>query len=274
MGFPPSKKKKKKKSSDASAKLYRLTRIFSASDGDIERVKMLLDKGHDPSAKDSEGWPPLQYAIENHHTSVCEILLEYGADVEGRTAGETTPLHRAATQGHTETVRILLRHGANANLKDADGKTALHRAISSHASSRETLQNSSSSNTCILLLQHSDPNIKDNTGRTTKELISQKYKEALSKFGSETMKNSFLAKWFNKDIDLGESSKDKKSLQNKQTLEEELKAMDLGKELEKADKKFKKTKIKRLAREHQPKESALEEIEKSVDASKQKKSES
>ncbi|KAL6431696.1 hypothetical protein ACFW04_007321 [Cataglyphis niger] len=144
----------------------------AALDGDIERVERLLDRGHDPRQEDTSGYTPLHFAARHGHFEVCELLLNHGANVNAITPSiKATPLHRAATQGHVKTVETLLRHGANANLKDIDGKTALHRAISSYVSSMETPQNTSLSNTCMLLLPHTDPNIKDNTGRTIKELM-------------------------------------------------------------------------------------------------------
>lgn len=159
---------------------------------------MLLKRGHDARAEDSAGYTPLHYAARNGHYRVCAILLQHGADVDATTPSiQATPLHRAAVQGHAETVETLLRHGANANLRDTDGKTALHRAISKHASSIETLQDTSFSDTCTLLLPHTDLNIKDNSGQTPKELISETY-EMLSKLEQENakliLKDSFFGK--------------------------------------------------------------------------------
>lgn len=164
-------------------------------DGDITRVEMLLKRGHDVRAGDSAGYTPLHYAARNGHYRVCEILLQHGADVNATTPSiQSTPLHRAAIQGHATTVETLLRHGANANLRDTDGKTALHRAITKHASSIETLQNSSFSYTCMLLLPHTDLNIKDNSGQTPKELISETYNETLNKLGEDVVRDSFFGR--------------------------------------------------------------------------------
>lgn len=168
----------------------------AAMDGNIERVEMLLlQRGHDARAEDSAGYTPLHYAARNGHYRVCEILLQHGADVNATTPSiQSTALHRAATQGHATTVETLLRHGANANLRDTDGKTALHRAIWEHASSIETLQNSSFSDTCTLLLPHTDLNIKDNSGQTPKELISETYNETLNKLGEDIVRQSFFGR--------------------------------------------------------------------------------
>ncbi|XP_029157445.1 ankyrin repeat domain-containing protein 39 [Nylanderia fulva] len=165
----------------------------AALEGDVERVEMLLKRGHDARAEDSAGYTPLHYAARNGHYRVCEILLQHGADVDATTPSlKSTSLHRAAIQGHAATVETLLRHGANANLRDTDGKTALHRAISEHASSVETLQNSQFSNICTLLLPRTDLNIKDNSGQTPKELISEAYNETLNKFQEDVVKSSFF----------------------------------------------------------------------------------
>lgn len=101
---------------------------FPAKDGDLDRLKMLLDKGVSSDAIDSSGYRPIHYAARNGHFHVCKELLNHGANVNAITrCMGATPLHRAVTQGHLEIVKMLLQHGADPCIKDADGKTALDR---------------------------------------------------------------------------------------------------------------------------------------------------
>ncbi|GAB1870045.1 Ankyrin repeat domain-containing protein 39 [Camponotus japonicus] len=168
----------------------------AAMDGDFNRVQSLLGRQYDPREVDSAGYTPLHYAARNGHSDVCGMLLSNGANPDARTRSlNATPLHRAALNGHFETVETLLNYRANANLMDADGKTALHRAITKYVSSKETLQDTSLSKTCKLLLPRTNLNIKDNTGQTLKKFILETYKKTLDELGpedAELMKDSFL----------------------------------------------------------------------------------
>ena len=53
------------------------------------------------------------------------LLLDKGADVHKASNGNRTPLHQASYTGHIDVVRLLLANGANADLdvKDKDGDT-------------------------------------------------------------------------------------------------------------------------------------------------------
>ncbi|XP_068686584.1 ankyrin repeat domain-containing protein 39-like isoform X2 [Montipora foliosa] len=101
----------------------------AALDGNIKRVRSLLDKGGDPDARDGSGYTALHYASRSGHANICLLLLERGADVNAQTrSGKATSLHRAAYSGHSEVMKILIKHGADARICDSDGQTALHKA--------------------------------------------------------------------------------------------------------------------------------------------------
>nr|XP_020761702.1 ankyrin repeat domain-containing protein 39 isoform X1 [Odocoileus virginianus texanus] len=119
--------------------------IWSAAlNGDLGRVKYLIQKAADPSQPDSAGYTALHYASRNGHYAVCQFLLESGAKCDAQTHGGATALHRASYCGHTDIARLLLSHGSNPRLVDADGMTSLHKAAEKgHV------------DICSLLLQHS-----------------------------------------------------------------------------------------------------------------------
>ncbi|XP_022611668.1 ankyrin repeat domain-containing protein 39 isoform X2 [Seriola dumerili] len=78
--------------------------IWSAAvDGNLERVKSLVQKGTDPNLRDSSGYTAL-------------------------TPGGATPLHRSAYCGHLDVVRLLVHHRADPILCDDDGASPLHKA--------------------------------------------------------------------------------------------------------------------------------------------------
>ncbi|XP_057599072.1 ankyrin repeat domain-containing protein 39 isoform X2 [Hippopotamus amphibius kiboko] len=117
--------------------------IWSAAlNGDLGRVKYLIQKAVDPSQPDSAGYTALvswgrasapgscslHYASRNGHYAVCQFLLESGAECDAQTHGGATALHRASYCGHTDIARLLLSHGSNPRLVDNDGMTSLHKA--------------------------------------------------------------------------------------------------------------------------------------------------
>lgn len=129
-------------------------------DGDLERVKSLVQKGTDPNLRDSAGYTavvsflgrclavsaavsrvllPLHsflcvmsqhYASRSGHHAVCKFLLESGACASPQTPGGATPLHRSSYCGHLDVVRLLLHHRADPELCDDDGASPLHKVQS------------------------------------------------------------------------------------------------------------------------------------------------
>ncbi|KAM6177836.1 ankyrin repeat domain-containing protein 39 [Rhynchocyon petersi] len=123
--------------------------IWSAAlNGDLGRVKYLIQKATDPSQPDTAGYTALHYASRNGHYAVCQFLLESGAKCDAQTHGGATALHRASYCGHTEIARLLLSHGSDPWVADDDGMTSLHKAAEK-----------GHMDICSLLLEHS-PDLK------------------------------------------------------------------------------------------------------------------
>ena len=91
-----------------------------------EAVRLLLDRGADPSAvatSDQVGpVQPLHSAAAAGGLDSVRLLLEHGADVNARQGGGFTALHAAAANGDTELARLLLAGGADATAKTDDGR--------------------------------------------------------------------------------------------------------------------------------------------------------
>ncbi|XP_071390316.1 ankyrin repeat domain-containing protein 39 [Centroberyx affinis] len=103
--------------------------IWSAAmDGDLERVKSLVQRGTDPNLRDSARYTALHYASRSGRLAVCKFLLESGACASPQTPGGATPLHRSAYCGHLDVVRLLLHYRADPLLCDDDGASPLHKA--------------------------------------------------------------------------------------------------------------------------------------------------
>eukprot|EP00899_Mesostigma_viride_P000980 jgi/Mesvir1/10883/Mv01592-RA.1 len=91
--------------SDGATALHRAARI-----GQEEVVKLLVEAGGDPVARDCRAKTPLHEAAAHGHLACCRLLLaSAGArSVDLRKTNNLSPLHCAAAGGHAEVVKLLL----------------------------------------------------------------------------------------------------------------------------------------------------------------------
>lgn len=97
--------------------------------GNVNRVKEMLDQSTDVNTKDVYGHTPLMSAAWGGHISIVEALLEKGAEVNAKAKYNRTALMYAVARDHSTIVKILLDSGSNINAKDTEGNTALRIAI-------------------------------------------------------------------------------------------------------------------------------------------------
>ena len=85
----------------------------TAEDGNLERVKVLLEQGVDKDKGDSGGATPLRLASYYGHFQVVQYLVEQGASLDKATSNAgNTPLIDAAAEGNnTLPVRAGSRQG-------------------------------------------------------------------------------------------------------------------------------------------------------------------
>jgi hypothetical protein len=112
-----------------------------AFQGDIPKMKLLLQGGADVNRADYAGLTPLHYAAGAGHAAMVVFLLDAGADIKVKTPDShssvanllleirppsgTTPLMMAATKNSDSCVQTLLERGADAKVKNSHGETAL-----------------------------------------------------------------------------------------------------------------------------------------------------
>ena len=101
---------------------------LAAFEGHINVVKFLLEKGADASAASEDKRPAL---IRGGHEAVVRLLLEYGAGPQARDCYGRMAVHWAARSGYEGVMLLLLDYGANTTAKDDHGRTALQRAAES-----------------------------------------------------------------------------------------------------------------------------------------------
>jgi hypothetical protein len=55
--------------------------FIATTQGHIQAVRLLLDLGADPNAKDSRGNGALEYALRNRNTALVRLLVSHGASL-------------------------------------------------------------------------------------------------------------------------------------------------------------------------------------------------
>ena len=101
-------------------------RVGVGTDRSEELVALLLEKGADPNAASSRGYPPLTIAFTQ--LPLVELLLSHGADPNRTAEDKSSPLFLACIFGGTKIARALLDNGADPYLEDCYGSTPLYVA--------------------------------------------------------------------------------------------------------------------------------------------------
>jgi len=64
---------------NAKTNNYVTTLMSAAFMGDIDTVKVMLDRGADVNAQDRIGWTAMRYAEWKHHAEIVQLLRKAGA---------------------------------------------------------------------------------------------------------------------------------------------------------------------------------------------------
>jgi len=75
-------------------------------------IKLLLEAGANPNARDPRGWIPLHVAARYWSISKVEQLVSAGSDVNARDKKGMSPAMIAFEQGQTDTFGLMVAHGA------------------------------------------------------------------------------------------------------------------------------------------------------------------
>src|SRR5580698_8855920 len=100
---------------------------YAALYGNLESVRILLDRGANLNARNKSDATPLIFAAYNFEKT--RLLVEKGADVNAHSSRGMTPLKVAASvHGNIATLRYLLDKGAEVKQIDESGADALQIA--------------------------------------------------------------------------------------------------------------------------------------------------
>jgi ankyrin repeat protein len=104
--------------------------MYAALYGDVDAIKVLVDRGALVNARNDGGGTALMYAVDDLEKT--KLLLERGADPNLRSGeGRTALLVAVANAGSHPVVKLLLEKGADAKISLPDGRGALSLAITS-----------------------------------------------------------------------------------------------------------------------------------------------
>jgi ankyrin repeat protein len=107
--------------------------FLTARFGDIQKIKLLLEKGADINATPYDSKTILHQAAKDNDASVVEFLLDCGIAVNSKDRFNRTPLYVAAAANEEKVVELLLKRGADVNIKTKhpfeDKDSALSNAV-------------------------------------------------------------------------------------------------------------------------------------------------
>jgi pectate lyase len=183
----------------------------AASQGDMARIKYLLENGFDVNARDDDSRTALIRAVMGRHIDVVKFLIEVGADVNLSDKTGFMPLTYALLNKDSNMVQMLLDKGANVNVKaNWSGYTSLHWTVM--IGSRELTE--------LILEAGADVNAKSNAGETPLDIAACRDSVAIAELlvakgaevsslhvaayvGDQTRVEAFIAKGVETDKKIG-----------------------------------------------------------------------
>ena len=140
--------------------------LFAAvqkSETTVDQINVILDKGANVNAINSEGELVLHWTCDIGNTKVAIALVDRGADVNARDKYGDTPLHLACMNGNKEVALALVDRGADIDAKNTNNKTPLDVA-------EETINKEALRNAAAIYKGNNEPeNINERNFITTKK---------------------------------------------------------------------------------------------------------
>jgi ankyrin repeat protein len=115
---------------DATNEVNHTSLKAAAWNGQLEMIRLLIDRGADVRHRNAHGFTALHCAVgsppsdQEHQAKCVQLLLDGGAEVNAIDNSGGTTLMGAAWFDALPSVELLLRAGADATIKDQKGRTA------------------------------------------------------------------------------------------------------------------------------------------------------
>lgn len=100
----------------------------AAQEGDVRRMRAIVNGGFDVNLPDKQGATPIFYTAGTGTIEGARLLLDHGADLNHRAASGGMPLHSALLQQQTDLALFLMDNGADIRAATDPGATPLHIA--------------------------------------------------------------------------------------------------------------------------------------------------
>lgn len=88
------------------------------SDGDVEAVRQAIQADGLPEWLWSDVWSPLMSAANGGSLEIVRLLLDVGADPNARNRYGSSALLKACEEGHSEVARVLIDAGADVHVRE------------------------------------------------------------------------------------------------------------------------------------------------------------
>lgn len=98
--------------------------------GNLEKVKLLVERGADIEEIDGCGYTALLKAAHCNHLDIVKFLVKQGANINANSmTNNLTALHLALPRNNLEMIKFLVDNGADIKAKSIDEQAALDIAI-------------------------------------------------------------------------------------------------------------------------------------------------
>lgn len=150
--------------------------------GQLELVKISIEKGVDVNTRNRDGWTALEGASSGGHSDVVKLLVEKGANVNAQDENGQTALHCADGSEPVEeyfylkVITCLIENGANVNVQDKNGNTPLHKFLN-NTSIAGDLKIAK-----LLIEKGADIEAKNNKDETPFDIARKRFNEKFLKF--------------------------------------------------------------------------------------------
>lgn len=97
-------------------------------DGNVDKIKVLLDGGLDVDSMMWDSYTPLAYAAAGGHIDAVNLLLDSGAEINQQGRFGKTALNHAIGGGNQDVCALLIQRGAQLDIPNQNGANLFHEA--------------------------------------------------------------------------------------------------------------------------------------------------